>query len=260
MSITTGEYAAISTMAAAQAAQLAISNNFANVTTPGYKQDIPQTEQFNDIFVSLLDVQVGIGDVDTSTVIVGSTGGGTELLPMLLDLTQGSMRATGRELDIALAASGFLALQKSDGTTAYTRNGSLRLAIDRSLIDQFGDSILDAAGTPIIIPAGQFTFNSNGTITTATGGSIALAIVDLPVGASWEKAGDNRFVPADPTIVPAQVADPQLRQGFLEQSNVEATDQFARMLSNMRLFEAASSLLSILDEISQTTASSVGSV
>ena len=87
--MTTGQYAAISTMAAMQAAHTAISNNLANVGTPGYKQDIPQTEQFNDIFVTLLDVNLGLGNVDTTTEIVGATGGGTQLLPLLLDLTPG---------------------------------------------------------------------------------------------------------------------------------------------------------------------------
>lgn len=67
--MTTGQYAAISTMAAMQAAHTALSNNLANVGTPGYKQDIPQAEQFNDIFVTLLDVNLGLGNVDTTTEI-----------------------------------------------------------------------------------------------------------------------------------------------------------------------------------------------
>jgi flagellar basal-body rod protein FlgF len=258
--MTTGQYAAISTMAAMQAAHTAISNNLANIGTPGYKQDIPQTEQFNNIFVTLLDVHLGLGNVDTTTEIVGETGGGTQLLPLLLDLTQGSLRATGRPLDLGLAAAGFLTVDTGGGSLAYMRGGSLRRSDDGTITDQSGNRVLDIAGNPITLPSGDVVFNSDGTITGADGDLGQLAIVDLADGQTWTKVGGNLFLPADPLTPPTQVADPQVRQGFLEFSNVNAVDQFAEMLSTMRVFQAAGTMLELLDSTQEATAQTVGSV
>ncbi len=213
--MTTGQYAAISTMAAMQAAHTAISNNLANVGTPGYKQDIPQTEQFNDIFVTLLDVNLGLGNVDTSTAIVGQTGGGTQLLPLLLDLTQGSLRATGRPLDLGLASAGFFIVDTGGGSLAYTRGGSLRRSVDGTITDQSGNRVLDITGNPITLPRGDVAFNSDGTISGPDGDLGQLGIVDLAEGQAWTKVGGNLFLPADPLAAPTQVAAPQGAAGIL---------------------------------------------
>ncbi len=259
--MTTGQYAAISTMAAMQSAQHAISNNIANLGTPGFKQDVPQTGEFNSIFVSLLDVRVGLGQVDTATEIVGSTGSGTELLPMVLDLSQGGLRETSRDLDVALTGPGMFVLELADGSQGYTRNGAFRLDADRTLVDQLGRPVLTTADTPITLPVGTVAVASDGSMTSEAGTALGqLAVVDLPDGATWRKVGDNQFVPDDPTTVVAAVADPQVQQRFLEDSNVEPVAQYAEMLSVLRVFQAASSLLTTLDSLTETTATSVGQV
>lgn len=258
--MTTGQYAAVSAMAAMQAAQHAIANNFANVNTPGYKQDIPETEKFNDILVALTQARQGIGTVDESTGTAGQTTGGTELLPMLLDLTPGPLRATGRALDIALAAPGFMVLQSAEGTLLYSRSGSLRLSADRTLTDQFGLPVLDVNGAVITLPEAEFTINFDGTISSEGATVPQLAIVDLPASEAWRKVGSNRFEPANPAAVPVQVDDPQVRQRFLEQSNVDPMSQYTEMLSVMRVFEASVSLFQLLDQTQRTTASDIGVV
>ena len=147
--MTTGQHAAISTMAAMQAAHTAISSNLDNV--------------------------------DTTTEIVGQTGGGTQLLPLLLDLTQGSLRETGRPL--GLAAAGFLTVDTGGGSLADTRGGSLRRSDDGTVTDQSGNRVLNIAGGPITGPGRDLG---------------QLAIVDLADGQAWTKVGGNLFLPADP--------------------------------------------------------------
>ena len=162
--MTTGQHAAISTMAAMQAAHTAISSNLDNV--------------------------------DTTTEIVGQTGGGTQLLPLLLDLTQGSLRETGRPL--GLAAAGFLTVDTGGGSLADTRGGSLRRSDDGTVTDQSGNRVLNIAGGPITLPSEDVAINSDGTITGPGGDLGQMSIVDLADGQAWTKVGGNLFLPADP--------------------------------------------------------------
>ena len=120
--------------------------------------------------------------------------------------------------------------------------------------------MLNIAGGPITLPPGDVAINSDGTITGPGGNLGQLAIVDLADGQAWTKVGGNLFLPADPLTLPTQVADPQVRQGFLEFSNINAVDQFAEMLSTMRVFQAAGTLLELLDSTQQATATTVGTV
>jgi len=117
-----------------------------------------------------------------------------------------------------------------------------------------------SGGQPITLPEGEAVIGSDGVIATPDGEVGTLAVVDLPAGATWRrKTGNNQFL-AESNATAAPVADPQVRQGFLEQANVDMTAQFTEMLSVLRVYEAAQRLLELQDASAQTTAKDIGQV
>src|SRR5580700_6797883 len=114
-----GLYAAASGMEAQQTQFNAISNDMANVDTPGYQSTI-----------------VGFHDLLYSNGGYGSnvaTGAGAEAVDMGRDETQGAMQQTGQPLDVAIQGEGYIEVRQPNGTIGLTRNGSLQLNDKRQL-------------------------------------------------------------------------------------------------------------------------------
>ena len=124
-----GLYSAASGMEAQQAQFDAVSNDMANVDTPGYQSTI-----------------IGFHDLLYSNGNYGSnvpTGAGAEAEQMGRDQTQGAIQQTGQPLDVAVEGQGFIEVRRPDGTIGLTRNGSLQLNNKRQLTTQTG--MLDPA-------------------------------------------------------------------------------------------------------------------
>jgi flagellar basal-body rod protein FlgF len=160
-----------------------------------------------------------------------------------VDQGPGTVLTTGRELDMAIAGEGWLAVQAPDGSEAYTRAGDLRLGSNGILETGAGHPVLGNAGPIAVPPADKLEIGADGTVTIRPLGqeANALAIVDriklvrIPV-AELHKGGDGLFrrqdgVPAEPdasvTLVP----------GSLESSNVNAVEAMVQMIALARQFE-----------------------
>lgn len=101
-----------------------ISNNIANVSTIGYKQ---QTALFSDVFYAQ---QGSVGDwwdaQTDSKVALGQVGQGVQLDAVLTRYGQGSLESSNTVTDMAISGKGFFQVTSANGEQYYTRAGDFR--------------------------------------------------------------------------------------------------------------------------------------
>jgi flagellar basal-body rod protein FlgG len=237
-----GLYSAASGMEAQQQQFNAISNDIANIDTPGYQSTI-----------------VGFHDLLYSNGGYGSnvpTGAGAEAQVVGYDQSEGSIEQTGQPLDVAINGSGYLEVRRQDGTIGLTRDGSMQLNEKRQLTTQTGMLVQP----PITIPSGvdtsQVSISANGTVQAAGKTLGKLSLVDVPAASGLVADGDGVWsaTAASGGIVPAKNAT--LQQGALEGSNVNLGDEMAKMETAQQEYQMSSQavqyqaqMLQIADQI-----------
>ncbi len=218
-----GYYAACSALKAHTSALEIAANNIANISTTGYRGQIPG-------FESLLVRTAGVGPVSgwerMSNELAALNGSRA-------DLAQGNLEQTGNPLDFAVEGPGFFAVQTKGGTL-YTRNGSFRIAANGRLETPAGDPVLGASG-PITVPSGQLSISPDGTISVHGAVAGKLRVVEFASGAAVSPAGASYY------SAPASAAKPALgslvRQGMLESSNVSPVAAMVGLISAQRQAE-----------------------
>ena len=126
-------YLAMSGAKATMQRQETLSNNLANASTTGFRAEL----------AAFRAVPVEGSGASTRVYSLESTIG--------YDATPGQVAATGRNLDVAMRGSAWLAVQGRDGTEAYTRGGSLDIDSEGMLVTASGLQVLGDGG-PIQIP------------------------------------------------------------------------------------------------------------
>lgn len=211
--------------------QATTSHNLANATTTGFRA---QLDSFRAVPV------VGEG-LPTRTFVVDATVG--------YDFRAGSIQQTGRDLDVAVQGDGWIAVERPDGSEAYTRHGSLRLNENGVLQTQSGLNVMGDGGPITIPPDVAVSIAKDGTVSTIDQTSTppvvtALARIKLvnPPSETLVRGGDGLFSVNDgnPADADANVA---LLGGALEGSNVNVVDSMVNMISLARQFEMHMNIL-----------------
>jgi flagellar basal-body rod protein FlgF len=210
--------------------QATVSNNLANATTTGFRA---QLDSFRSVPV--------LGDgLPTRTFVVDSTVGA--------DFRAGPVQETGRTLDVAVQGDGWIAVERADGSEAYTRNGSLKLDENGVLTTQSGLSVLGDGGPISIPPDVIISIAKDGTVSSVAqgatpGASQVLGRIKLvnPPPASLVRGEDGLFNVKDgPAEADAGVT---LIGGALEGSNVSVVESMVSMISLARQFELHMNML-----------------
>jgi len=226
-----------------------ISNDLANLSTTGYKStDIG----FKDLLTEKLD-RKGTPLNDKTAI----NGTGVRLGINYSNNKQGSLLNTGVQTDLAIDGKGYFAAYQSDGSIAYTRDGSFKVDADGVLVDAQGNRVyIDyeegaAQGEPALVGK-DMTINSKGEISMKIGEEM------VPIGSikvftavgdkSFMPKGNNYFVPADDAEVTLS-DDYDVVQGFLEGSNVDASECFTDMILSQRAFQLNSKALTVADDL-----------
>ncbi len=204
------------------------ANNLANVNTTGFKSDWMQARSM-PVF----------GDYYPSRAYALSERPAT-------NVEQGGMIETGRDLDVAVAGKGWIAVQAPDGTEAYTRAGELQIDVNGILRTGNGLAVLGNGGPVAIPPADSITIGDDGTISVVGVGQLPeeIAVIDRvklvnPEADQMEKGLDGLMHPRPETDVenfPA-AAEVRLYSGYLESSNVNAVEEMTSILALSRQFE-----------------------
>jgi flagellar basal-body rod protein FlgF len=246
-----GIYTAAAGLATAQLRLGVVSNNIANASTPGYKQD-----QLPDEVGKAIDLQRFA--VNPQGQPVGSITLGPQVGVSQLDLRGGPIQETANPLDLAIAGSGYFATQATDGTTRYTRDGGFHADVDGSLRARDGSAVLDTSGQPIQLSTGaDISIAADGTV-LADGNQVAqLQVVDFAAGAQLNKIGNGMFT-APAGVVPQAANGVQLYQGYLEGSNVDMSESMVATMNLVRAYESNQKLLQMQDETLKSTVNEVG--
>jgi flagellar basal-body rod protein FlgF len=246
-----GIYTAAAGLATATLRLGVVSNNIANVSTPGYKQD-----RLPDEVGNALDLMKFA--VDDQGRAVGTITLGPKIGLSQLDLAAGPMQQTANPLDLAIAGSGFFAVQAPDGTTRYTRDGGFHADVDGSLRARDGSSVLDTTGQPINLPLGaDVAVAADGTV-LAGGNTLAqIQMVDFAPGDTLTKVGNGMFTVQN-GVQPLPTTGVQLYQGYLEGSNTDMTESMVSTMNLVRAYESNQKLLQMTDATLKQAVNDVG--
>jgi flagellar basal-body rod protein FlgG len=221
-----GLYAAASGMSAQQQQFDAISNDMANVDTPGYQSTI----------IGFHDLLYSNGEYGSNV----ATGAGTQAEQMGYDQSQGAIQQTGQPLDVAVNGPGYLEVRRQDGTIGMTRNGALQLNDKRQLTTQTGMLVQP----PITIPAGvdpsQVSIASNGTVSVGKQTLGKLSLVDVPAPNGLVADGDSVFSATAASGAIRAAKSTSLQQGALEGSNVNLGDEMSKMMDAQQQYAMGS--------------------
>ena len=232
-----GYYAACTGLAARiQALDLA-ANNLANANTRGYKAQMP-------VFRSLLSSNQGSDGLEQAVNNYGV------LASTRVDASAGTLETTGSDFDLALEGNAYFAVNTPAGVL-YTRNGNLQLSASGELLTSQGDQILGEQG-PIRLPSGKFAVAPDGSISVngALAGKLRIAEFApntplLSVGANYYSAGAAKSVPTGKF---------QVRQGVLENSNVNPMAGAVELIEIQRQFQTLAQVLNSFDSEMDRTA------
>ena len=152
-----------------------------------------------------------------------------------LNLGEGLLQPTQGEYDIALLGDGYLAVETPQGER-YTRNGSLRLNNKSELVTTGGYPVLGAKGHIAVTP-GRLVISEQGSVYSDNKLLGKLKLVTFDSSAPMLQEGNSLLAPQGSQATP-KAADIQVRQGYLEQSNVNAVASMVEMVGIMRRYEA----------------------
>lgn len=247
-----------------QAQQLAIdvvANNLANSSTTGFKKS---RADFQDLMYQT-EKTTGAPATNATTIPTGiQVGLGVRPGAVSKIFTTGNIIATGNELDLAIQGDGFLQVQQSDGSTAYTRAGALKRDGQGRVVTSDGQPIIPE----ILIPsnATRVTVGTDGTVSVQQAGQTAATTVGTLQLASFSNPsglnaiGKNLFLPTDSsgaatTGTAGQNGLGTLEQGFLENSNVSVMEEMVSMIVGQRAYEINSKAIQASDDMLQQAAS-----
>jgi len=227
-----GFYAASAALAAQTQALELIANNLANLGTAGYRGQ-------QATFRSLL---AGSGRV-ASNPLNSSINDFSVLSGSRVNLAAGSLTSTGNPLDMGVAGVGFLVVQSATGT-AYTRNGNFHLTSTGQLVTSRGEAVLGEQG-PITLPQGKVAVSPDGTISVDGAVAAKLRIAEFAPDTSLSAIGNSLYTAPPNSELPA--ASSTIRQGVLEESNVNPVEGMIQLIAVQRNAEMMQRAVSMFD-------------
>jgi flagellar basal-body rod protein FlgF len=220
-----GIYTAYSGLKAQSDALEILSNNLANVNTPAFKEE--------NAFYTYLNETAGASQQNEG---LNSTINRSIRVDSFINAQEGSLGATGRDLDIAIEGKGFLVVNTSRGIR-YTRNGSLNLNAQSVLVASDGSPVMGDNNKPITLGPGKVAIGDKGEVFLDGARIGKMKVVSFDDLSILEKEGNSLFKSrTDPD--PEKISDARIRSGYLEQSNVNPVSSIVRMVEILRHFEA----------------------
>lgn len=214
-----------------------IANNLANINSTGFKKD---RVFFDMLQASGTAASDGRGDLSGATV------------RRALDLTPGSLQPTGNTFDLALEGKGFFAIDTPNGPR-LTRNGHFKLGTDGSLMTAEGYRVQGENGDVIIpnaekLQQGTIAINEAGELLSDREPLARLKIVDVTSPEQLQKDHESLLM-AGPDQITSEMPNDQrhVRQGFLEESNVEGIEEMIAMIELSRGFETDQKIIQSQD-------------
>lgn len=236
-----------------------ISNNIANINTTSFKKN---RAEFKDLIYQ--DVNVNPQSTNVPGVVENpfakvQVGHGVQTSSTQKIHAQGGLQETKRPLDVAIVGEGFFQLSKPDGTFVYSRDGSFKLSAEGSIVSSNG-LVLDP-GFQVDSTVANIQINRDGVVqatqndgTTTELGTIQV-VKFVNVG-GLRSLGDNTYAETDSSGAPI-IGQPsldgfgELRQYYLEGSNVDIVDEMINMITAQRAYEINSKTVQTVEQMMQ---------
>lgn len=218
-------YVAMSGAKQIMRALAANNNNLANASTTGFRADLTafQTENV-----------VGPGLPSRAYATAGSAG---------WDSSSGSLEHTGRPLDVAINGQGWIAVQATDGTEAYTRAGDLHVDPNGLLMTADGNPVIGSGGAITVPPYDSITIGGDGSVSVVPRGQNPNTVTTVgriklvnPPAQQLVRGADGLFrlrgggaAQADGSV--------RLLSGTLESSNVNIAETMVNLIELQRSYE-----------------------
>ena len=233
-----------------------ISNNLANMNTTAYAA---RRAEFSDLLY-----QTGRGSgvssaSDGSVVPEGvHLGLGVRMAAVSMEMTQGALKETGGDLDVAIEGKGFFQITMPSGETAYTRAGSFKRTAEGAMVNAEGYRLADNVTVPD--NARAVTINAQGDVVASFANNPqgqlvgTLTLVNFSNAKGLEPIGGNLYLETEASgAAIAGTAGENglgtLRQGYLEESNVDVVSQIAELIEAQRGYELNSKVISAADQM-----------
>ena len=234
------------------------SNNISNVNTFGYRKE---RAEFADLFHQVLQY-AGSSTSETTLSPTGiEVGLGVRPTSVQKIFSQGNFKETEQNFDIAITGNGFFQIELPDGTIAYSRDGAFKLDDEGNVVNSQGYLLVPN----ITIPddATQVNIGTDGTVTVLQGNDTTvnelgqIETVNFINPAGLHALGDNLYLntnaSGDPIVgTPGLNGFGQLRQGFVETSNVKLVEEMTDLIVGQRAYEANSKSIQTADSMLQT--------
>jgi len=235
-----------------------IANNLANANTTGFKKS---QVDFADLMYEVMRWP-GAGGTQATSMPTGlEVGSGTIPVSTLKIFTPGVIENTGGELDLAIAGKGFFQVESPSGDVKYSRDGNFRVNAEGNVVNSQGLPLFPRISVPsdalaIAIGADGTVSATNASGKTTTIGNIELADFANPAGLS--NSGGNLLAETDasgtPTAgVPGREGMGELRQGYLEMSNVKIVNELVDLIAAQRTYELNAKVVKACDRVLQAT-------
>jgi flagellar basal-body rod protein FlgF len=273
-----------------------VTNNIANINTPGYKQSYAVARSFPEMLIE----RIRGGEDGPQVAQLGNLNTGVFAEENIAVHVQGDLQETNNPYDFALVsnidvpgatfdASGkyvnangerifepqaLFTLQNANGERRYSLNGKFTVDAQGQLVNSDGLQVLGADGQPIVLtdqngePIRNIKVTSNGQILDTNGqpvnngSSLSISRIDDPNKLIREGNGLYRVNPGDEALInPINATDRvEVKQGFIERSNVDATQSMVDMMSALRAYEANQKIIQFYDRSLDKAVNEVGRV
>ena len=199
-------------------------------------------------------------DISISSVQAGSQF----VIPSASSATNfktGELRPTGNPLDFALEGKGFFEVQLPNGEHAFTRDGEFHLSAQGQLVTKQGYTVLGDGGPLQFDPSNTHALTISATGEVSQGGDVKgkLKLAEFNNPQLLTALGSGMFRADNPNLQPSTTPATQVRQGFIEASNISTTSEMVSLITAMRAFEANQKVIQMQDDRMGKTIADLGS-
>lgn len=233
-----------------------ISNNLANMNTTAY---MARRAEFSDLHYQIQRAAGASSSADGSVVPEGvQLGLGVRTASISMDISQGTLTSTSGDLDLAIEGKGFFEITLPSGEPAYTRDGAFKRTGEGVIVNSEGYRL---AGDITIPEDARFvSINAEGEVSAQFDGQPegqllgTINLVSFANGKGLEALGGNLYretAASGPAVVGRAGQDGlgTLRQGYLEESNVDVVQQISELIEAQRGYELNSKVISAADQM-----------
>ena len=234
-----------------------IANNLANVSTTGFKKS---KLEFQDVLYQVYRMAGATSQEGAEVPVELEIGYGTKAVATTRNFSQGDLNSTSGPYDLAIDGQGFFVIELPDGTTAFTRDGAFKVSSEGLLVTSDGYPLASAITIPTeaenisIGVDGTVSVQNAGETTTTDVGQILIAKFINPAG--LESMGRDLYKQTTASGdyiegVAGQEGLGEIRQGYLEVSNVETVEEMVNMIIAQRAYEINSKAIQTSEDMTE---------